>query len=200
MGAETVPPEAPAPAGGRGWSDEREQEVLDAALAVLVEEGFGTMTVERVAARAGASKASLYRRWRNKAELVTDAIRCSQAASRFLPPDTGDLRADLTAYLRHMQESFESADGALMTALIAERVRHPDLADEFDRRFVAEKRGHLHELLQRAIDRGELDAGTDIDILADLGPALMLYRFTLRRGQLRPDLAERIVDQLLSRS
>jgi predicted nucleotidyltransferase len=85
-----------------------------------------------------------------------------------------------------------------MTALTAERVRHPDLAEEFDRQFVAEKRRQLRTMFERAIARGELDPSADLDILVDLGPALMLYRYTLRRGQLRHDLAERIVDQILA--
>jgi AcrR family transcriptional regulator len=186
-----------AASGGRRWSDEREREVLQAALTVMVEDGFGAMTIDRVAAEAGASKATLYRRWSNKAELVAEAIR-SHVIKHFEPPDSGNLRTDLTAYLRFLQESFEGPDGALMTALTAERVRHPDLAEEFDRQFVAEKRRQLRTMFERAIARGELDPSADLDILVDLGPALMLYRYTLRRGQLRHDLAERIVDQILA--
>ncbi len=186
-----------APSGvGRRWSDEREREVLDAALAVLAEDGFAGMTIDAVAARAQASKASLYRRWGDKAELVADAIRC-HASRQAPPPETGDLRTDVTAYLRHLQQAFQGEDGALMVAMTAERVRHPDLAQEFDRRFVADKRRRMHEMLTAAVDRGELDADTDIDVLADLGPALILYRSTLRPGPVPDDLAERVARQLL---
>lgn len=192
------PGDAHAASGvGRRWSDDREQEVLDAALAVLAEDGFAGMTIDAVAARARASKASLYRRWNDKAELVADAIRC-RASRQAPPPETGDLQTDLAAFLRHLQRSFQGEDGALMLAMTAERVRHPDLAQEFDRRFVADKRRQMHRMLAAAVERGELDPDTDIDVLADLGPALILYRNTLRPGPVPDDLADRVTRQLLS--
>jgi AcrR family transcriptional regulator len=181
---------------GRPRSAEREQDILDAALAALVAEGYGAMTIEGVAARAGAGKATVYRRWRNKAELVADAVR-SHASAQLPDADTGDVREDLRVALRAMHRSFHGIDGAVRTVFTAERIRHPELGDAFERAFVADRRTHLQRIIRRAVDRGELPATTDVALLADVGPALLLYEFVLRRGKVRADFADRVVAQFL---
>lgn len=181
---------------GRPRSEERHQVILDAALAALVEEGYDAMTVEGVAARAGAGKATLYRRWRSKAELVGEAI-ARHACGDVPLVDTGDVRADLLAFLRALQATFDGVDGALMAAIAAERIRHPELVAEFDRRFVDARRAHLRRLLSNAVARGELPATTDVDLLADIGPAVLLHDISRRADGRRRDLPERIVAQLL---
>jgi AcrR family transcriptional regulator len=190
------PSEAPGPVRlpGRPRSEAREHDILEAALAELVAEGYDAMTMEGVAARVGAGKATIYRRWHNKAELVIDAIRRHGCPS--VPVvDTGDARADIRTFLRKLQKSFEGMDGQLIAAFAAERIRHPELSETFDRLVIAERRTRLRTIIQRGVDSGQLPADTDVDLLADVGPALMLHEFTRRQGQIRRHLADRIVDQ-----
>lgn len=169
--------------------------ILDAALTALAEEGYDAMTIEGVAARAGAGKSTLYRRWRSKAELVADAIAHHTCAEVPLV-DTGDVRADLRGFLRGLQATFRGRDGALIAAAAAERIRHPELVAELDRVFIDERRSYLRRRLQSAVARGALPAATDVELLADAGPALLLHELS-RGGGLDDDLPERIVALLL---
>lgn len=179
---------------GRPRSAEREQDILDATLTALVDEGYDAMTVEGVAARAGAGKATVYRRWPNKAELVADAIR-RYACATVPVVDTGDIRGDLVAVLRALYDAFNGMEGALLAAFTAERLRHPDLSDAFERRFVSGRRAQLRDMVRGAVERGTLAPDTDVELLADVGPAMLLDEFVRRRGRIRPDLPERIVAQ-----
>ena len=181
---------------GRPRSDDRERDILDAAIEALIAEGYDAMTMEGVAASVGAGKATLYRRWRNKAELVADAISRHSCPP---PPavETGDVRADVRTFLRAMQKMFEGKDGALIAVFTAERIRHPELGATYDRLVVEPRRERLRTIIQRGVDRGQLPADSDVALLTSVGPALMLSEFTLRHGQLRRNLADRIVDQFL---
>jgi AcrR family transcriptional regulator len=183
------------PRAGRPRDEGRDQEILAAALDAFVAEGFDRMTIEGVAARAGAGKATLYRRWSNKADLVADAIR-RHACDEVPLIDTGDVRADLRAFLRALQETFRGVDGKLFATLTAEKIRHPELAEAMQRRFGAERKAHLRRLIRQGVASGQLPADTDAELLAEVGPALLLYQAG-HRNRLPADLADRIVDQFL---
>ncbi|MCU1452370.1 MAG: putative TetR-family transcriptional regulator, partial [Acidimicrobiales bacterium] len=120
---------------GRPRSAEVDLAILDAARALLVEEGYGGMSVEAIAARAGVGKAAIYRRWSTKAEVLVESLR-GHACTEVPLPDTGDLRADLLTMLTGIQQAMAGTDGPIMAAFIAEKQRHPELREEFDRVFV----------------------------------------------------------------
>ena len=181
---------------GRPRSDDRNVAILDAALSLLVEVGFGGLSMEGIAARAGVGKATIYRRWSNKAELVVDALRSHVCLLGELP-DTGDVRKDLASMYRAMLGTLRGADGPIMAAFTAEKFRYDELRDEFERTFVAERRRHTRYLVESAIARGEIPAGTNVDLLADVGPAVLWHRFTMKNGALPDDLPEQIVQQFL---
>lgn len=183
---------------GRPRSVDCDQAILDAALAALCDEGYGAMSVEGVAARAGVGKATVYRRWRNKAQILVEALR-RHACCDVPLVDTGDVRADLLVMLRAVQRSMKGVDGRIMAAFVAERSRHPELNEEFERAFVADRRRHVRKILVAAVRRGDLPAHTDVELLADVGPALLWHRMTMRRAPLSRDLPERIVGQFLPR-
>jgi AcrR family transcriptional regulator len=190
----TVRSTTEAPKVGRPRSEECTRAIIDATLQELAESGYVALTIDGVAARSGSGKATIYRRWSTKAELVADAI--DQHTFAELPmDDTGDLETDLRRYLRALERALSGIDGELLLALTAERLRNPELASAFDRRFVDERRTWLRGLLRSAIDRGELPPATDVELLADVGPALYLHAFVHGgRTRLR-GLADRIVTQ-----
>jgi AcrR family transcriptional regulator len=169
---------------------------MTAALEALVAEGYDGMSVEGVAARASAGKATVYRRWHNKAELVADAIR-EHACRDVDLPDTGDIRADLRTMLRDIQRSFDGFEGKLFAGFTAERMRYPELAEAFDERFVSNRRAHLEAIVRRAVERHELPPDTDVELLAEVGPAILLHQFVKGGGKLQKDVADRIVRQFL---
>ena len=185
------------PRPGRRRDPACDDAIHAATLAELVENGYGSLSIERVAARAGVGKATIYRRYPNKAELVVEAVRIGACIDDHLP-DTGDLRADLISILRSMVERLRGPDGKVLLAFAAERTRHPELADAFERGVIGNKRRHVRGLLQRAVDRGELPADSDIDLIAESGPALVwhhaLYDLPLDDG-----LPGRIIELVLTK-
>lgn len=189
---------APGPTRpGRPRSQEREREILRAAIDALIEDGYDAMSVEGVAARAGASKATLYRRWSNKAELVADAIR--EHVSHEIPlADTGDVRADIREFLEGMRRAFNGVDGKLLAVFTAERLRNPELAAAFEARHVNQRRAHLHRIVRDAVRRGDLPRDTDVELLAEVGPAIMLHEFVKRDGKLQRDVVERVMRQFFA--
>ena len=189
--------EAYAPrAVGRPRSEDADRAILGAVTELLLEVGFAGLSVEGVAARAGVGKATIYRRWSSKSELVVEAMRAKAFVVCPLV-DTGDVRSDLRTMLRSLLASMQGEDGRLMAQFAAERMRHPQLAEEFQRRFVAERKAAIRQLLQRAIERGDLDAGTDVELVAEVGPAMLWHRLGFSPADLADDLPDRIVAQFL---
>lgn len=181
---------------GRPRSEDCDRAILAATLDALVEDGYERLSIEGVASRAGVGKATIYRRWSSKAELVVEAVR-TRAGCLAPVVDTGDVRADLVELLRGALETMTSDDGRLLTAFLVERLRHPELATEFDRTFLVERRHQVRGLIDGAIERGELPPDTDAELVTDVGFAVLWHRLTLRQAPLAPDLPERIVRQFL---
>ena len=172
-----------APKLGRKRDLTRDPEILDATLEVLAETGYDGMTIDMVAARAKAGKATVYRRWASKSELVIDAVACMKGADIDFAalPDTGTLRGDLVAMIK--PHSIE--DGAkklqVMAGLVSMLSRHPELADTV-RDAVIGPRARVNRIfLQRAIDRGEIPADVDIDLLSQVGGAMATHRTLMLR-------------------
>jgi len=188
---------APAPERGRGRPRnlECDRAIETAVMELLVEDGFGRMSMERIAARAGVSKATIYRRWDTKEALVVDAVhrRCTEEHEA---PDTGSVRTDLVQMLRQFVERAQRF-GPVMQAFAAEQNRHPELAETFRTTFLAGRRAAAQEIVRRGICRGQLPPDTEVELVADLGPALIWHRLTVTGEPLDTDLPERIVAQFL---
>ena len=184
---------------GRPRSAETERATLDAAIDLLVDVGFGGMSMEAVATRAGVGKAAIYRRFSSKEQLVVEALRSHSSA---LVPlvDTGDLRADLLAMLQGAQRAMAGDDGPVMCAFVSEKARYPELHDEYQRAFVAERRAHVQALIASAVKRGELPPSTDVELFAEFGPAVLAHRLMVGGTEPDADLPRRIVAQLLGPS
>src|ERR1700760_3426840 len=142
---------------------DREQEILDAALEVLAEVGYDRLTMDAVAQRAKASKATLYRRWNSKATLVVESL--ARAKTTPETPDTGDLRSDLlAAFCGHgglTDHDTTSTFGAVITAVTTD----PEFASEFRKQVVGPKSRVSRTVFERARDRGELRPDLDLDLV-----------------------------------
>jgi AcrR family transcriptional regulator len=168
---------------GRKRDHTRDPEILEAALEVLAETGYDAMSMDQVAARAKAGKATLYRRWPSKADLVLDAVSCmKQAQSRVEDlPDTGTLRGDFIALIR--PHSMEDAERKMrvMGAVVSMLSRDPELADAVNEA-VTEPRARLNRILiERAIERGEVAPNADVDTIAHISPSMTAYRTLVLR-------------------
>jgi AcrR family transcriptional regulator len=180
---------------GRRRDPSRDEAILDATLAAFAEEGYAGVSIEGVAARAGVGKATIYRRYAGKAQLVVEAVRVGACLDDHLP-DTGDLRSDLETMLRAMVDRLRGADGPVLLAFAAERLHHPELAAEFERSVIGAKRAHVRNLIIAAVRRGELPADTDVDLTTEVGPALV-WHHALHGLALSEDLPARILTLVL---
>ncbi|WP_369370966.1 TetR/AcrR family transcriptional regulator [Promicromonospora sp. Populi] len=166
---------------GRKRDHTRDPEILEAALEVLSETGYDGMTIDMVAARAKAGKATLYRRWSSKSDLVLDAVACMKSADLDLDalPDTGTLRGDLIAMIR--TPSIRAAERKLkvIAGIVSMIARSPELAVAAREALVEPRASANRILFQRAIDRGEIPPDVDIENLCMIGPAMVAYRLLM---------------------
>jgi AcrR family transcriptional regulator len=155
------------------WSP-REAELLAVTLQLLQEHGYDRLTVDDVASTAHASKATVYRRWPSKAELVLAAFieGIRQVA---IPPDTGTLRDDLLCLGETVcQQACKHA--STIRAVLVEVSRHPALNDALQHQFIGQRKGLIKHVLRQAVDRGEIADAAITDELWDLLPGYLIFR------------------------
>ncbi len=183
---------------GRPRSAESHEAIVRAALELLVEVGFQRLTMEQVQRRAGVGKATIYRRWTSKAELVKEAIRYFSAE---LPvPDTGDLRSDYATVAAAAVAIAEDRNAALlMPRLLTEAGHDPELHALFTAHLVEPRRAVVRTMLERARDRGQIRDDVEIEIAIDMLVGPVLYRFMIDGDDLRPaaQRAPRVLELLL---
>jgi AcrR family transcriptional regulator len=185
-----------SPRLGRKRDHTRDPEILAAAIDVLAETGFDGMTIDMVAARAKAGKATLYRRWPSKAELVLDAVACMKAAD-IVPetlPDTGSLRGDLIALIKPHSIEEGAKKLQVMAGLVSMLSQSPELADAANAAIVEPRAALNRLLLQRAIDRGEISPECDVDTLASIGPAMAAFRTLVQRKPIDREFLVSLID------
>ena len=185
----------PRARAGRPRDPRLDEAVVAATLELLAEDGYAQLTVERIAARAGVGKASLYRRWPDKVSIVLEAV--SRNPERPSAPDTGSLRGDALAYLRTLVR-YRSLHADAIAAISSEALCDDRFGDAFRAGMAEPIIAGMRVILERAIARGELTPGTDIALLSSVPPALLQAQ-RLVAGR-HPDEAfvERIVDQFFS--
>jgi AcrR family transcriptional regulator len=164
-----------------------ESAILDAVLAELADVGYARLSMERVAERAGASKASVYRRWPSKVELVMDAVYhvFPDAGS---PPDTGTLRGDLIAMMRAVAEQLAGPAGQALSGILSDALGDPDQA----RRVRSYARGN-----SRAVARGEVDPAAVTERRLEAGHALLRHQFITRGVPIPLAVIEEIADEVV---
>ena len=169
--------------------------ILEAVLEELGEVGYGALSIEAVAARAGVGKSTIYRHWPGKLALVEDAFRTLKAHA--LVPESGTLRERLIGFLEQVAQFVEeSTYSACMPALIDAAERDPQVR-AFHCEFSSERRAVLVDVLRAAVTSKELPKDTDPELLADalVGPIIM--RRLMFFEPFDPKLVPALVDQVL---
>lgn len=185
-----------APHRGRPRDPSCGRAILDATVELLAEVGYERTSIDAVAARAGVSKPTIYRRWpEGKEQLVSSAV--AQCKEDVPVIDTGSLRGDLVASLEHMISGMR--ENAHLAAGLAQRLREsPRLAEVFRDQIMTTKRAHFQSILARAVDRGELArVPKDVALLADLGPSVIHTRGLITGDPLDRRFVQRFVDHVL---
>jgi AcrR family transcriptional regulator len=175
----------------------REDEILQTALQLLAEVGYDNLTMDAIASAARASKATLYRRWSSKVELVVDALDRMKAYSEQDPVDTGSLRSDLLAAACSAGGVTDEFGLSVLGSIVTAIQRDEEFAAAFRGHFVVKRVAYQRGIFQRAIDRGELPAGVEVDSLLFVLPALCLYRAYVLGEHVTPDIVTRVVDDVV---
>lgn len=181
---------------GRKRDHTRDPEILRCALDVLAEEGYDGMTIEMVAARAKAGKATLYRRWASKGELVLDAIACMKKGDvdpeRL--PDTGTLRGDLVGMIKPHSIEDNEKKLKVMAGMMSLVLRNPELAEAANNAIVEPRAAVNRIFFRRAVERGEIAAGCDIETLSMISPSMVAYRVLILRKLVDRDFLISLID------
>ncbi|KAA8888859.1 TetR/AcrR family transcriptional regulator [Nocardia colli] len=181
--------------GTRRRGEELEHAILTATLAELAEVGYPALTMDRVAARARTSKTVLYRRWAGRAELVVDACKLGGTSDVEIP-DTGELRADVIALLHQMATKMATPYGGIMRGLLAELTRDPELARLIREHVHTAGPATIHTILERAVERGEVDRAVLNSRRATVAPDLLRNHFLLFGVPVEEDVIVGIVDDV----
>ncbi|ORV19393.1 TetR/AcrR family transcriptional regulator [Mycobacterium celatum] len=176
------------------WSP-RETELLAVTLQLLQEHGYDRLTVDAVAATARASKATVYRRWPSKAELVLAAFieGIRQVA---VPPETGTLRGDLLRLGEIVCQEVGQHAGTIRAVLV-EVCRNPALNDVMRRQFIEQRKALIHHVLRQAVDRGEIKESAISDELWDLLPGYLIFRSVIPNNPPTAETVQALVDDVI---
>lgn len=176
---------------------DREAEILDAALETLCAVGYDRLTMDAVASASKASKATLYRRWSTKGELVVDALVRAKDAPCVIDSDTGSLRGDLVESACHDNGLGDAMTLSLFAGLVSALQHDADFAKAFQERFLAPKVASTRELFERALERGEIDSDVDLDLMATVLPSVVLHRTFILGLPTGREMIERIIDEVV---
>jgi AcrR family transcriptional regulator len=176
---------------------DREDEILDATLHLLLEVGYDRLTMDAVARRASASKATLYRRWEGKPSLVVDAMVRAKRAPRVDEHDTGSLRGDLVSTFCGTTGIGSPQATGLFGSVITAMNSDPEFASRFRAAFIEPKVEVTQQIYARAIARGEIPEDIDLEIIAPALAGILLHR-TYVLGALPSDSdVLRVIDHVI---
>ncbi len=170
--------------------------IFEATLAELAEVGYPRLSMERVAERARASKASLYRRWPGKLQLVMDTVY-HRLGDPVNTTDTGSLRGDLLAMLRGTADQLAGPAGQAMRGLLSDVLRDSQLAAQLRAYACGNSLKMMQEVVRRATERGELDAGSITTRQLETGHALMRFHFLTNGAPIPDSVIIEIVDEVI---
>ena len=170
--------------------------IMRAALELVAEVGYERTTMDAIAARARASKATIYRRWDSKATLVVDAMSC-RAHGPDPQPDNGDLRADLLEGLGSLARKMSEEDLGLVTGLLSAVRTDPELARLMREQIFVHKRVSARAWAAAAVSRGELAPDADFDLAHEVAMSLVFQRVAVTGEPVDAAFVERVVDDVL---
>jgi len=177
--------------GGRPRSEEIHKAILQTTFDLVLRNGFRAVSVESIAAAAGAGKATIYRRWPNKAAVVMDAFT-SKVGSGSLFPKASTPTESIRLQMQAMAKTFRGSDGAMVKALLAEAQFDPDLARAFRQRWTMPRRKMAIAVIQEAIRQGEMPSDIDPEDVIDILYGPIYYRLQMGTGPLSTAYVEGI--------
>jgi AcrR family transcriptional regulator len=153
--------------------------------------------MDALAERARAGKATIYRHWSGKAEVVAAAVRCHQPVDLAAAFDTGSLRGDLVAMVTRMSESMASGDGALIAGVLRAAQGDPALAELLRVQVIEGKQDGFRRLVTRAVRRGELDSAAAADTVFEVARAMVVSHVIVNGEAVTPAFIHHVADAVL---
>jgi AcrR family transcriptional regulator len=182
--------------GGRPRDPSRDSVIRAAILRLLADVGYGALTMDAVASEAGVGKATIYRRWRTKQDLVVDTISDLNRAEA-TPPDTGSLEGDLRLMLRSLVSVITGPTGAATLSLLSTVPHQPALAEAFRDGPLAVWRHAFEQIWARAEQRGEVRPGIAGSVPAETTSALLVQRWLLTGEPVDEAYADEVLDTVV---
>ncbi|HWS38369.1 MAG TPA: TetR/AcrR family transcriptional regulator [Actinoplanes sp.] len=176
-----------APAGAAVLRGDITVAIRKAVMSELAEVGYGRLSIEAVARRAGVGKTAIYRRWSNKLEMVMEIV--SDVAERKVPlPDTGSFAGDLQLLLLIVSTALQHRMASqIIPDLMAEAARNPQIAETLQRALRTHQTAVGEKLIGQAINRGELPEGTDPGVAVDMILGPLYWRLAVAREPIEED-------------
>ncbi|MBZ9625859.1 MULTISPECIES: TetR/AcrR family transcriptional regulator [unclassified Clostridium] len=177
---------------GRPRSEKTKKAILTAGYELLLENGFGAVTIEKIAERAGVSKATIYKWWPNKAAVVMDAF-FDAAVVRLPIPDTGSTINDIIIQVNNLAKFLISREGKVINEVIAEGQYDQKLAETYRTIYFKPRRLDSRYILERGISRGELKEDLDIELVMDLIFGPLFYRLLITGDVVDEDFIKNLI-------
>ena len=196
-GDDHEPQQATTPRG-RPRDDTRDLAIHEATLALLKDFGYDRLSVGAIAARAGVSKATIYRRWANKAAVVASAVE-HRAATIPPEPSGATLREDLLQIVTWLAEQIAEQDLGMVAAVLAGMRSDPELAGAMRGRLHRDEAAMIERTLHRAATRGESIASDGDELFTQIVPAVITHRLLIVGKPCDPPFLEHLVDSVLLR-
>lgn len=178
---------------GRPRSEKTKNAILSAAYDLLLESGFGAVTIDKIAERAGVSKATIYKWWPNKAAVVMDAF-FDAAVVRLPVPDTGSAIEDMIIQISNLAKFLLSREGKVINEIVAEGQYDQKLAETYRTIYFKPRRLDSRYILERGISRGELKEDLDIELVMDLLFGPLFYRLLITGDMVDEDFIKNLIN------
>jgi AcrR family transcriptional regulator len=189
--------EMPRPSrGGRPRDPSRDGVIRAAILRLLADVGYGALTMDAVASEAGVGKATIYRRWRTKQDLVVDTISDLNRAEAS-PPDTGSLEGDLRTMMHGLVTVISGPTGAATLSLLSTVPHQPALAEAFRNGPLGVWRHAFEQIWARAEERGDVRPGWHGSVAAESVSALLVQRWLLTGEPVDDAYADEVLDTVV---
>lgn len=196
MAVMTTPAPARPSRGGRPRDPSRDGVIREAILRLLADVGYGGLTMDAVASSAGVGKATIYRRWRTKEDLVVDTI-AGLSQSDLAAPDTGTLEGDLRELMHALVAAINGPIGAATLSLLSTVPHQPALAEAFRRGPLGAWRSRFDEVWARAEQRGEVRSGRAGALACETASALLVQRWLLTGETVDDAFADETLEHVL---
>jgi AcrR family transcriptional regulator len=182
-----------APAGAAVLRGDITAAIRNAVMNELAEVGYGRLSIEAVARRAGVGKTAIYRRWSNKLEMVLEIV--SEVAGRSVPlPDTGSFEGDLALLMMIVSKALQHRIASqIIPDLMAEAARNPQIAETLQKALRTHQTAVGDKLVGQAVARGELPAGADPELAVDLILGPLYWRLAVARTPISDDHLEKLI-------